>query len=82
MDFMAALIDLAGKLGPWPALLTRTASRSAQRAAFWSAVWAEFIRVSTCTAAIAILGVKMKTQRKIKRRRSRKLHAVAALRVG
>jgi predicted transglutaminase-like cysteine proteinase len=49
MGFMAALIDLAGKLGPWPALLTSTA---AQRAAFWSAVWAESIRVSTCTAAI------------------------------
>jgi predicted transglutaminase-like cysteine proteinase len=31
-------------------LLTSTASRSAQRAAFWSAAWAQSSRVSTCTA--------------------------------
>ena len=33
-------------------------------------------------ALLPLSGVKMKTRRKIKRRRSRKLHAVAALRVG
>jgi hypothetical protein len=75
MDFMAALIDLASKLGPWSAANEHSIAIKSAGGIL------ESIRVQHARRS-AIRGVKMKTHRKIKRRRRRKLHGVAALRVG